>query len=97
LQLSPDYSLPKFVPLTNITIQYNTATNDQAQCTIEIADAQVEELLHHFQPLFAAELRRASFSKKQEQTVISFWASKAKIQRLEQVIQEAKAMVARLN
>jgi len=83
--------------LTNITIQYNPATNDEGQCTVEIADAEVSELLQQFQPLFAEELRRASFSKKQGQTVISFQASKGKIQRLEQVLREAKAMVARLN
>lgn len=83
--------------MTRIAIQYNKATEEAGQCTIEIADAQVTELLQHFQPLFGEELRRATFSKKQEQTVICFQAPKAKIQQLEKVLQEAKTAVARLN
>lgn len=85
------------MPLTKIEIQYNKATNDLGQCTITIDPTQVNELLQHFEPFFGEELKQASFSKKQGQTVISFQTPKAKIQRLEQVIQEAKAMVARLN
>ena len=85
------------MPLTKIDIKYNKETNDLGQCTIEIDDHQVNELLQHFQPLFGEELKRASFSTKNDQTVISFLAPKSKIMRLEKVIYQAKEAMARLN
>ena len=85
------------MPLTKIDIQYNKETNDLGKCTIEIDDHQVNELLQHFQPLFGEELKQASFSKKNDQTVISFLAPKSKIMRLEKVIHEALEALARLN
>ena len=71
------------MPLTKIDIQYNKATNTFGRCTITIDDEQVRELLQHFESFFDEELSRASFSKEQGQTVISFLAPKAKMQRLE--------------
>jgi len=85
------------MPLTKIDIKYNKETDDLGQCTIEIDDHQVHELLQHFQPLFGEELKRASFSKKNDQTIISFLAPKSKIMRLEKVIHEALEVLARLN
>ncbi len=85
------------MPLTKIDIQYNKETNDLGKCTIEIDDQQVTELLQHFQPLFGEELKRASFSKQNGQTIISFLAPKSKIMQLEKVIYQAKEAMARLN
>jgi len=85
------------MPLTKIDIKYNKQTDDLGQCIVHVDDHQVAELLQHFQPLFGEELKGASFSKKQEQTVISFFAPKAKIVRLEKVIHGALEALARLN
>ena len=75
--LHPIYAMP----LTKIDIQYNKETNDLGQCTIEIYDHQVNELLQHFQSMFGEELKRASFTKKNDQTVITFLAPNSKIMK----------------
>lgn len=83
--------------MTKIEIQYNKETDDLGQCTIEIDDQQVNDLLENFQSLFGEELQRASFSKKEGKTIISFQAAKSKIQQLEQVIHQALEAMARMN
>lgn len=83
--------------MTKIDIKYNKESDDLGQCIIEMDDPQVDELLTHLKPLFEVELNRASFSKKKGITVVSFYASKVKIQRLEKVIHQALDALARLN
>ena len=66
-------------------------------CGRAITETRVTDLLEQFQPLFEEELKRASFSKKDGQTIISFLAPKIKIIQLEKVIHEALVAFARLN
>ena len=83
--------------MTKVNISYHQDNLNLGKCDIELPHEMVEELLEHFQRLFSEELKSASFKSKGTNTLISFLASREKIEILEGIMIAVKNMVARLN
>ena len=80
-----------------IDISYHKYNKQLGNCTIEVPNEQVTEVLHNFKNFFSQELQEAVITPKGANTVISFQAEQAKIAVLQELIAIAYNVTAQLN
>ena len=83
--------------MTKVNISYHRDDLNLGKCEIDLPNEMVDELLEKFQRLFSEELKTATFTKKGTNTLISFFASRQKIQMLDEIMVAVSNMTARLN
>lgn len=83
--------------MTKVNISYHKENPDLGKCEIELPNEMVQELLEKFQRFFSDELKTATFTGKDSNILISFYANRKKIKILEEIMVAVTNMTARLN
>jgi len=83
--------------MTKVNISYHRDNRSIGKCEIELPNEMVDELLEKFQRLFSEELKTATFTNIGTNTLISFLASRKKIQMLEEIMVAVTNLTVRLN